>query len=403
MLLNSRRMSSALALAVAVLLALVPASALAASPTSAPTLAGATTNSGPAPDISTRLYDAVGVLNSTGQATLSAKIADLWAHQNIDVLIAFRLKPGASTSDTENDAMNTGNNAKVGIGARGGLVVYYNLDDSKCHGQAQIYADDRLRAVVSNADRQSIYDNLMKPKLKDCDLVGATVVALDTVVAVMNGDRSALPGPIDWALIGLICIWIVIGLFALFILALVLGRFAAYPDARRRYKAMRGAYQNGKDDPSTPSDNDDDFIYGGGHRRRRNVLGHISNTYNRPDWDDPMTYPVYYGQPPGFWGWWFGVGAHTNNRVGGTASGGDWSGGARSYGGSWDSSGGRSSGGNWGTAGLAAGGFWSGIGHDASAIGGGVGEVLSGLADAAVSGSGGSGGFSGGGGAGGGF
>lgn len=367
--------------------AATPATALAADPTPpAPVLGGSTTNPNPAPAIELRLLDAAGIFSSGEVAELSAKIERIWRGQNLDVLVATRVAPDrGSVEQTEEDAKNIGNNARVGIGARGGLVVLFNLDESKCHGQAQIYADDRLRAVASNADRQTLFDVFMKPKLKDCDIYGATNIAIDDTTAIANGDRSVLPAAIDWSF------WIVViplALVVLFLAILVIGRFAAFPDARRRYHDMMDRYQEGVDDPDVDTSNDDDFIYGGGRSRRRRKRGRSG--WSNPDWSDPGAYPVYYGRPPGFWGWWFGVGSHTTNVPSGSSSGG-----------SWGSTGGRSGGSNWGSAGLAAGGFWSGIGHDAGAVLGGVGEVLEGLADASSSGGG--GGFSGGGGAGGGF
>ena len=382
---------------------LVPA-ALAAAPSANPTLAGSATNSGPPPATATRILDAAGVYTDTQRSDLANRLAKIWSGENIDVLIGTRVAPDRNTIDeTQTDAMNIGNNAKIGVGARGGLVLLFNLDTSKCHGQAQLYADDRLRAILPNADRQAIFDDMMKPKLKDCDLYGATTTALDDSVALIHGDRSFLPATFnpDWGLIVVLIVGILLGLF---ILIVILGRFAAFPGARARYNQMTAAYNNGKADPNTPSDNDEDFIYGAGHKHRRNPLDHLRNHLSNPNWSDPTDYPIYYGRPPGFWFWWFGMGGHQSQRINlPTTGGGSWSGGAKSSGGSWSNSG-SSSGGSWGSAGLAAGGFWSGIGQDlgsvAYGVGQGVGAVLDGLASSSGSGGG---GFSGGGGAGGGF
>ena len=366
------------------------------SPAPVPTLAGPATNPAPPPAADSRLIDQAGVLAPDQATAIAGRLAKAWTDDNIDILVGLRVAPDRDTvEETQQDAQNIGNNAHIGVGARGGLVILFNLDDSKCHGQVQLYADDHLRTVASNDDRQAIFDSLMKPKLKGCDIAAAITIGIDTTLAVVHGDRSALPVPIDW---GFWIVAIILVLLGLFVLALIIGRFAAYPDARRRYRDMMDRYQEGVDDPDTDTSDDDGFIYGGGHHRRRRRLRHV---WSNPDWDDAASYPIYYGRPPGFWGWWFGVGGHTGKTVGGSASGGDWAtsrGSGSSSGGSW---GGSSSGGSWGQAGLAAGGFWSGIGHDAGSVLGGVGDVLGGLAEGA--GSGGGGGFSGGGGAGGGF
>jgi len=382
---------------------LVPA-ALAASPTANPTLAGSVTNSSPPPAPATRILDAAGIYSDAQKTDLANRLAQIWSSENIDVIIGARVAPDRNTIDeTQTDAMNIGNNAKVGTGARGGLVLLFNLDTSKCHGQAQLYADDRLRVILPNADRQAIFDDLMKPQLKDCKLYDATTVALNAAISLIRGDRSVLPAPFapDW---GLIAVLIIAGLFGLFILIVILGRFAAFPGARARYNQMTAAYNSGKADPNTPSDNDEDFIYGAGHKHRRNPLDHLRNHLGNPNWSDPTDYPIYYGRPPGFWFWWFGMGSHQSQRINlPTTGGGSWTGGAKSSGGSWGSSG-SSGGGSWGSAGLAAGGFWSGIGQDLGSVASGVGQGVVAVLDGLASGSGGSGGgFSGGGGAGGGF
>src|SRR5205823_13345482 len=55
-----------------------------------------------------------------------------------------------------------------------------DLDESKCHGQAELYAGSGFKAAfMSDADRQSVFDNEMVPHLRDCDMDGAVLAALD--------------------------------------------------------------------------------------------------------------------------------------------------------------------------------------------------------------------------------
>ena len=76
-----------------------------------------------------------------------------------------------------------------GVGRAGvndGLVILFDLKQSDpCHGQVQLYAGEGYRATwLSNEDRQRIFENDMLPKLRECDLDGALLAAMDKISGI---------------------------------------------------------------------------------------------------------------------------------------------------------------------------------------------------------------------------
>jgi uncharacterized membrane protein YgcG len=82
-----------------------------------------------------------------------------------------------------------------GVGRRGfddGLVILYDLDETRLHGQVQLYAGPGYRAAfLSNSERQQIYDNDMLPLLQAGDLDGALLVAMDKINANATAEHAA--------------------------------------------------------------------------------------------------------------------------------------------------------------------------------------------------------------------
>ena len=84
-----------------------------------------------------------------------------------------------------------------GIGGRGiedGLVILIDLDESRCHGQVQLYAglgerDDHL----SNEERQRIFEVDMVPALSSCDIDTALLRAMQHITGATSPERSAEP------------------------------------------------------------------------------------------------------------------------------------------------------------------------------------------------------------------
>ncbi len=67
-------------------------------------------------------------------------------------------------------------------------MILLDLDTSLCHGQAQLFAGSGFRAAfLTNAERQAIFNDQMTPYLRDCDMDGAVLVALQAA------DKAATP------------------------------------------------------------------------------------------------------------------------------------------------------------------------------------------------------------------
>lgn len=211
-----RRLIFALAL---VTLAPVSAGpALAESP--APILPGPRTNAEPPPPAEMRLLDGGDLFDATQAAVLTQRLAQVWTDESLDVLIAVRQAPDHNTpAQTLEDARNIGLPANIGLHARGGMVILLNLDETRCHGQAQLWADAKLQRVLNEEDRAAIFDSVAVSALRRCDLYTATGVALDAVVAVANGDRTPL---IARARATFLTVSVGILLASLFLIALVL-------------------------------------------------------------------------------------------------------------------------------------------------------------------------------------
>jgi uncharacterized membrane protein YgcG len=83
-----------------------------------------------------------------------------------------------------------------GVGRRGfddGLVILYDLDDTRLHGQVQLYAGPGYRAAfLSNSERQQVFDNEMLPLLQNGDLDGALLVAMDRINANATPEHAAM-------------------------------------------------------------------------------------------------------------------------------------------------------------------------------------------------------------------
>jgi uncharacterized membrane protein YgcG len=96
-------------------------------------------------------------------------------------------------AEAEADAIALG--TQWGVGREGyddGLVVLLDLDDSRCHGQVQLYAAVGFReAYISNAERQRIFEETMLPHLRDCGIDAALLAALSDVEAAVSPANQA--------------------------------------------------------------------------------------------------------------------------------------------------------------------------------------------------------------------
>lgn len=128
------------------------------------------------------MYDTAGVLSAATKTRAESIIATIEQRSAAQVVVYTQVKPESDTqAAAEADARALID--QWGIGRKGfddSLVILLDLDESKCHGQAELYAGSGFKAAfMSDADRQSVFDNDMGPHLRDCDIDGAVLAALD--------------------------------------------------------------------------------------------------------------------------------------------------------------------------------------------------------------------------------
>ena len=144
----------------------------------------------PSPVAGQRVYDTAGVLSAATRTQAESVIATIEQRSASQVVVYTQVKPESDSQEAaEADARALID--QWGIGRKGfddSLVILLDLDDSKCHGQAELYAGSGFKAAfMSDADRQSVFDDDMVPRLRDCDMDGAVLAALDAV------DRATTP------------------------------------------------------------------------------------------------------------------------------------------------------------------------------------------------------------------
>lgn len=161
----------------------------------------------PAPEGGRRVYDFAGAFTADTIAKTEAAIAEIEARTGAQVAVYTQVKPWADASSTEQDAIALVD--QWGVGRKGfddGLVILWNLDESLKHGQVQLYAGPGFRNLISNDQRQSIFENDMVPRLRGGDLDGAMLAAIDRIDELAtpeNANRLQLFRQLN-ALLGLV-------------------------------------------------------------------------------------------------------------------------------------------------------------------------------------------------------
>ena len=177
--LRSIRIASLAAIAGLVAMVLLATSAAAAGPPY------------PEPVTGQRVYDTAGVLSAATIARAEQISRDIEARTGAQVVVYTQVKPESDTTElAEQDAIDLID--QWGIGRKGfddGMVILLDLDESRRHGQVQLYAGPGFRvSYLTNEERQAIFENDMLPLLRDGDLDGAVLAAMAKV------DASATPG-----------------------------------------------------------------------------------------------------------------------------------------------------------------------------------------------------------------
>ena len=169
------------------LLLLSMGAAAAASPSAGP----------PYPDAVTgqRVYDYAGIFSPAAVAEAEQTIKTIEARTGAQVAIYTQVKPQSDTLELANDDALALMN-QWGVGRKGfddGLVILFDMQGNLQHGQVSLYAGSGFKATyLTNADRQAIFDNDMKPLLVDGNFDGAMAKALadvDTAATPQHADE----------------------------------------------------------------------------------------------------------------------------------------------------------------------------------------------------------------------
>jgi uncharacterized membrane protein YgcG len=151
----------------------------------------------PYPDAVTgqRVYDYAGIFAPGAVTQAEQTIKTIEARTGAQVAIYTQVKPQSDTLDKANaDARSLMD--QWGVGRKGiddGLVILFDMQGNLQHGQVSLYAGSGFKATyLTNADRQAIFDNDMKPLLVDGDFDGAMAKALadvDTAATPQHADE----------------------------------------------------------------------------------------------------------------------------------------------------------------------------------------------------------------------
>ena len=148
----------------------------------------------PAPEIDRAVYDYAGVLRPDTIAKVEATIDEIEARTGAEIAVYTQVVGfSESTAQAEENALALLN--QWGVGRKGfddGLVILFDLDDTKLHGQVQLYAAEGYRAAyLSNSERQALYENEMLPLLRVGDLDGALLIAIDRINANATPEHAS--------------------------------------------------------------------------------------------------------------------------------------------------------------------------------------------------------------------
>jgi uncharacterized membrane protein YgcG len=148
----------------------------------------------PPPVTGQRVYDTAGVFSPAVIAAAEGRIRTIEDRTGAQIVVYTQVKPESDTTElaqADADALGT----QWGVGRRGfddGLVILYDLDESRCHGQVQLDAGAGFAAAfLSNAERQAIYERDMLPALRSCRMGDALLAALDEIDAAATPEHAA--------------------------------------------------------------------------------------------------------------------------------------------------------------------------------------------------------------------
>ena len=140
----------------------------------------------PDPETDRAVYDQAGVFSKETIANAEATIDAIEARTGAEVVVYSQVGDYGITTD-EADGHAQALMDQWGVGRKGfddGLVILFDLDPSREHGQVILYGGPGYRAAyLDNAEKQKIFDEDMLPLLQQGDLDGALNAALEKVDA----------------------------------------------------------------------------------------------------------------------------------------------------------------------------------------------------------------------------
>ena len=148
----------------------------------------------PDPELDRAVYDEARVFRPETIASAERTIDAIEARTGAEVVVYSQVVDYGITTE-EADAHAQALMDQWGVGREGfddGLVILFDLDPSRVHGQVQLYGGPGYRAAfLDNSEKQRIFDEDMLPFLQDGDLDGALLIALERVDANATPEHAA--------------------------------------------------------------------------------------------------------------------------------------------------------------------------------------------------------------------
>jgi uncharacterized membrane protein YgcG len=151
----------------------------------------------PYPDAVTgqRVYDYASIFSPGAIAAAEQTVKAIEDRTGAQVAVYTQVKPESDSLDAANSDAEALMD-QWGVGRKGfddGLVILFDMQDNLIHGQVSLYGGSGfMAAYMTNADRQAVFDNDMKPLLTQTppDFDGALKIALDDVNAAATPEHA---------------------------------------------------------------------------------------------------------------------------------------------------------------------------------------------------------------------
>ena len=148
----------------------------------------------PDPEPNRAVYDLAHVFRSATIASAEETIDAIESRTGAEVVVYSQIVDYGITTE-EADAHAQALMDQWGVGRKGfddGLVILFDMDPSRLHGQVQLYGGPGYRAAfLDNSEKQQIFDEDLLPLLKGGDLDGALLVALERVDANATPEHAS--------------------------------------------------------------------------------------------------------------------------------------------------------------------------------------------------------------------